>query len=289
MPQSGYSVRKFDSIGDAVDFLEDNEIVYLNLSSDGGSHFLFYRPLEVLTRLNNVAVPDALTEIMPLEFFGRFDMLRITVHNTDTGATGNAIDQVVIEYTYDDDILVVPVAEYLQVGGEGDTIAANEMKTYMVPGGFAFLRIMLGGAAGVTTASISVAASSAFAEAGGGGSTVVQSSPVGNAPAVTNATGAVAIATSTTVAAHFRLLAVTCHFDAAPTASENFTVTLNANDGAAYDTVLFSVDPSATSSTDLVYIPDGDLIFESGDEIDVAFANTDTVTYGLRIVTKVIA
>jgi hypothetical protein len=169
MPQSGYSVRKFDRIGEAVDFLEDNEIVYLNLTSDGGSHFLFYRPLEVLTRLTNVAVTDALVEIMPLEFFGRFDMLRINIHNTDTGATGNAIDQVVIEATYDDDIAVVPVAEYLQIGGEGDNIASNTMKTYTVPGGFAFLRILLGGGGGVTTASISVGAPSAFSEAGGGG------------------------------------------------------------------------------------------------------------------------
>ena len=47
-----------------------------------------------------------------------------------------------------------------------------------------------------------------------------------------------------------------------------------------------SHDRSASAATDIVYIPDGDLIFESGDEIDVAFANTDTVTYGLRIVTQ---
>jgi|TARA_Y100000310_G_scaffold140352_2_gene139788 hypothetical protein len=111
---------------------------------------------------------------------------------------------------------------------------------------------------------------------------------LGPAPAVTNATGAGAIATSTTIADNFRLVGITVNFDAAPTTSENLTVTLNANDGAAYDTVLFSIDPSATSATDIVYIPDKELIFESGDEIDVAFANTDTNTYGLRIVTQVI-
>lgn len=107
-------------------------------------------------------------------------------------------------------------------------------------------------------------------------------------PAVTNATGALAISTTTAIANHFRLVAVTCHFSAAPATSENFTVTLDANDGVAYDTVLFSVNPSATSATDVVYIPDKELLFESGDEIVVAFANTNLNTYGLRIVTQII-
>jgi len=105
------------------------------------------------------------------------------------------------------------------------------------------------------------------------------------APTVTNATGATAIATSTSISGTYRLVSVTVHFNAAPTTTEDLTVTLNANDGAAYDTVLYSVDPSASSATDIVFIPDGDIIFETGDELDVAYANTDTNTYGLRIVT----
>ena len=105
-------------------------------------------------------------------------------------------------------------------------------------------------------------------------------------PDVTNATGSAAIATSTAVSADFRLVAVTCHFSAAPSTSENFTVSLDANDGSAYDTTLLSVDPSADGVTDISWEPDTDLYFESGDEIAVAYANTDTVTYGLRIVTE---
>ena len=110
----------------------------------------------------------------------------------------------------------------------------------------------------------------------------------GSTPTVTNATGAAAIAASTSLSAAFKLVSVTVHFSAAPTTSEALTITLNANDGAAYDTLLFSEDPSATSATDIVFIPDGDLVFESGDEIDVAFTNTDTRTYGVRIVTQAI-
>ena len=115
----------------------------------------------------------------------------------------------------------------------------------------------------------------------------VETTSVGtNDPAVVVATGAAGITASTTLSAAFKLISVTCHFSAAPTTSEDFVITLNANDGAAYDTVLFSVDPSAASSTDVVYIPDGELLFESGDEIDVTFTNTDTRTYGVRIVTQ---
>jgi hypothetical protein len=107
-------------------------------------------------------------------------------------------------------------------------------------------------------------------------------------PAVTNATGVGAISTTTSVSDNFRLVCVTCHLSAAPTTSENFVVTLDANDGASYDTVLFSVDPSATSATDIVYIPDKELLFENGDEISVSFTNTDGATFGLRIVTQVV-
>lgn len=100
-----------------------------------------------------------------------------------------------------------------------------------------------------------------------------------------NATGSAAIAATATVPAgqHYSLIAVTLHFDAAPTTSENFTVTLDANAGAAYDTVLYSLDLSTGSTTDLIYQPTYPLIFEGGDAIDVAYANTDTGTYGLQI------
>jgi|TARA_Y100000310_G_scaffold340784_1_gene437739 hypothetical protein len=116
----------------------------------------------------------------------------------------------------------------------------------------------------------------------------VASTSGSTSPTVTNATGSAAIATSTSLSAAFRLSSVTLLFNTAPTTSENFTVTLNANDGSAYDAVLYTEDPSATSATSLVFIPDGDLVFESGDELDVAYTNTDSRTYGLRIVTQAV-
>ena len=123
------------------------------------------------------------------------------------------------------------------------------------------------------------------------GNTAVRVIDVGSSPGSTNltvttATWSGAIATATSLANEFRLVQVTVHFSAAPTTSEDLTVTLDATDGTAFDTTLLRVDPSVGSKTDIEFHPDGDLRFESGDEISVAFPNTDGVTFGLRIVTQ---
>ena len=109
----------------------------------------------------------------------------------------------------------------------------------------------------------------------------------GASPVVTNATGALAIATSYAPSAAFWLDAITLHLSAAPTTSQDFTITLNASDGAAYDTLLYGLDLSLSSVTDLVYTPDdGPLLCEAGDSIDVAWLNGDGRTFGLRIVAR---
>jgi hypothetical protein len=106
-------------------------------------------------------------------------------------------------------------------------------------------------------------------------------------PTVTNATGAFGvISQSTSLGTNFELLAVTMHWDAAQVTSTDFAVTLDANDGAAYDTVLFTADPTSPSTTDLVYTPDTPIVCEAGDEIKVTYSNGDSDTWGLRIVTR---
>lgn len=107
-------------------------------------------------------------------------------------------------------------------------------------------------------------------------------------PLASIATGAAAIAKTLAPAEKFRLLRVELHFSAAPTTSENFTITLDAGDGSEYDVVLYKRDLSVGSVTDLV-IPFGEgYEFENDDEIDIAYTNTDTGTYGLRIVYELI-
>lgn len=102
----------------------------------------------------------------------------------------------------------------------------------------------------------------------------------------TSATGSGAITASHAVSSWERILSVTLHFSSAPTTSQSFTITLDANDGASYDTLLFSIDPSVSSITDLVWFPDGDLVCEDGDAIDLAYTNTDGRTYGVQITTE---
>lgn len=104
-----------------------------------------------------------------------------------------------------------------------------------------------------------------------------------------SAAAAIAPATATTAeAGPFELIEVTCHLSAAPTTSEQFQVILNANDGAAYDTELFAVDAAQYMGglTDIVFRPLGRKLYEAGDQINVAWPNTNLRTYGLRIVVK---
>lgn len=100
------------------------------------------------------------------------------------------------------------------------------------------------------------------------------------------ATGATALALSTTEGRRFKLDRVTVHLSAAPTTSQDLTLTLNANRGAAYDVPLLTTDPSVGSVTDIVFTPDGEWVFEAGDELDLAFSNTDARTYGAQIVVR---
>lgn len=111
---------------------------------------------------------------------------------------------------------------------------------------------------------------------------------IGKIPVVTNATGTGAISTTYAPSAHFQLENVTVHFSSAPTTSENLTITINANDGSDYDTVILSRDPSLTSDTDILFLPESPVLCESGDAIDVAYTNTDGRTFGLRIVATLV-
>jgi hypothetical protein len=108
----------------------------------------------------------------------------------------------------------------------------------------------------------------------------------------TEATGAAAIAASTGAFTQaFELDNITLHLSAAGTTAENFTVTLDAVTDAAYDTVLVTQDLSTDSVVDLVLTPEKDglpKLYAVGDAIDVAWPNTETRTYGLRIVGKLV-
>ena len=99
------------------------------------------------------------------------------------------------------------------------------------------------------------------------------------------ATGALAIATTLAPAQSFRLAEVRVHLSAAGGAG-NFTATVDATNGAAYDLNIITQDMTAV--TNLIWQPDTPMIFEAGDEIDFAWANANGRTYGLEIVYELI-
>jgi hypothetical protein len=101
----------------------------------------------------------------------------------------------------------------------------------------------------------------------------------------TNGTGTGAIATSHTARAGTvqRLISVSVNFNAAPATSESLTITLNANAGAAYDVLLYAVNPAAGATSDIVWTPEQPVYLVGGDAVDVAFTNTDGRTYGVEI------
>ena len=87
---------------------------------------------------------------------------------------------------------------------------------------------------------------------------------------------------------HMRLVSVSCNFNAAPTSAENFTVTLDAHAGAPYDLLLYTLDPGTTSTSDLLWQPDEEILLEGGDQIEVRYDNTDTRTFGAQVTFKAV-
>ena len=82
---------------------------------------------------------------------------------------------------------------------------------------------------------------------------------------------------STTVLKELRL-----HISAAPTTAGSFTVRLDSVDGAAFDVLVYSIDPSVASTTD-VFNNDLELLLTPGDALDVAYANADGRTIGVQM------
>lgn len=74
---------------------------------------------------------------------------------------------------------------------------------------------------------------------------------------------------------------ISVHWSAAPTTSENITLHRDSIDGAAFDNLYRSEDPSINSWTDWTCVTG--FRFSKGDKIQVDFPNTDDLTVGVTI------
>jgi hypothetical protein len=95
------------------------------------------------------------------------------------------------------------------------------------------------------------------------------------------ATGGEAIASTLAPGVAFKVESIRVHLSAAGGAG-NLTAKVDSATDAAYDLVILTQDMTAV--VDLVWIPTRAVEFAAGDELDIAWVNGSTRTYGLEIV-----
>jgi hypothetical protein len=104
---------------------------------------------------------------------------------------------------------------------------------------------------------------------------------------VYTATGTGALSLATSESGRFQFVQASVKFNSLPVTSQDVTLTLDALGGAAYDAILRRLNPSlGTGTGDTVFLGDPDEIYESGDQLTLAYTNTDGRTFGARIVVR---
>ena len=98
------------------------------------------------------------------------------------------------------------------------------------------------------------------------------------------ATGSAAIAMSVAPGFSAELIDIRIKLSAVPTTSEDLTVTINSESGAAYDTEIYRKDLSTLSvGSIIIQAGEDEFVIEDGGSWDIACTNTDTKTYGIKV------
>ena len=95
-----------------------------------------------------------------------------------------------------------------------------------------------------------------------------------------SATGAAGIALTIAPGYAWNLREIRVHLSAAGD-DESFTATMDAGLGANYDTLLYSVNMSGVTSLVKTFSPPIEM--SKTDEVDIAYTNTSTRTYGIEV------
>ena len=105
---------------------------------------------------------------------------------------------------------------------------------------------------------------------------------VDDSTAFIHSTGSGAISASTSFSENWILDTITIHFSATPSVGATFYIRLDSGSGAVYDTILYETD--INSKQDIALSFGSEYRFAATDVITVTCSNTESLTYGLRIV-----
>jgi hypothetical protein len=98
---------------------------------------------------------------------------------------------------------------------------------------------------------------------------------------VSRATGAAAIAFELSRDTNWMVYEVRVHLNAAAT-QDTLTIRIDSSANAVYDAVLYSQDMSGHA--DFVWRPTRPIFLQANDQLEVAWTNTDTRTYGVEVI-----
>ncbi len=102
-----------------------------------------------------------------------------------------------------------------------------------------------------------------------------------------SATGPINLAhTVPTTGQTYEVTSVTCKFSAAPASAGTFYITLDSGLGEEYDATLYSVDPSVSAVTSVVWVPTSPMYLQSGDAVRVTYTNPSARVYGVVITVR---
>ncbi len=115
----------------------------------------------------------------------------------------------------------------------------------------------------------------------------------GGTPVIYSTTTAVALSLSTTLGTGYKrpakLKRIVVTFSTAPTTSESLTVTIYPyGSGTRPNALVLSTNPSTTSATTIVNTWDSGYDLALGDEVTMAFTNTDTRTIKAEIEVEIL-
>ena len=98
---------------------------------------------------------------------------------------------------------------------------------------------------------------------------------------IDRSTGSGAMAETVSPGYGFELVGIYLHLSSASSTSEDFTISLDSTEGSAYDVLIYSKDMNGVQ--DVIWEPDRAMHFIANDELDMAWTNTDSRTWGLEI------